>query len=59
MTNPLLTSSGLTSFADIRPEHVGPALDALLGEADAALAALRQRLQDRIAETQQAMEQLG
>jgi hypothetical protein len=26
---------------------------------DAAIAALRQRLQDRIAETQQAMEQLG
>jgi oligopeptidase A len=38
MTNPLLDTTGLPQFADIRPEHVGPALDSLLSEADAALA---------------------
>ena len=37
MTNPLLDSSGLPRFAEIRPEHVGPALDELLQQADAAL----------------------
>ena len=31
--NPLLDFSGLPRFADIRPEHVAPALAALLGEA--------------------------
>jgi oligopeptidase A len=38
MTNPLLdTPHGLPAFALIRPEHVGPAVDTLLAEADAAL----------------------
>jgi oligopeptidase A len=36
--NPLLDFSGLPRFADIRPEHVAPALDQLLADADAALA---------------------
>ena len=36
--NPLLDFSGLPRFADIRPEHVAPALDALLGEARATIA---------------------
>jgi oligopeptidase A len=35
--NPLLDFSGLPRFADIRPEHVAPALDALLAEARAAV----------------------
>jgi oligopeptidase A len=38
MHNPLLDIRDLPSFADIRPEHIGPAIDALLGEANAALA---------------------
>jgi hypothetical protein len=31
--NPLLDFSGLPRFAEVRPEHIGPAIDALLGEA--------------------------
>ncbi|MCL7715222.1 M3 family metallopeptidase [Stenotrophomonas mori] len=38
-TNPLLDFSGLPRFDEIRPEHVGPAIDALLAEADAAVKA--------------------
>jgi oligopeptidase A len=38
MTNPLLDTTDLPRFADIRPEHVGPALDELLQAADTALA---------------------
>ena len=37
MTNPLLDFSDLPLFDRIQPEHVAPALDALLLEADAAL----------------------
>ena len=37
MTNPLLDFSDLPLFDQIRPEHVAPAVDALLAEADAAL----------------------
>jgi oligopeptidase A len=36
--NPLLDFSGLPRFADIRPEHVAPAVDALLDEARATVA---------------------
>ncbi len=35
--NPLLAGADPTPFAEIRPEHVAPAIDALLAEADAAL----------------------
>jgi len=35
--NPLLSLDGLPHFADIRPEHVGPAVTQLLAQADAAL----------------------
>jgi oligopeptidase A len=35
--NPLLDFSALPRFADVRPEHVAPAIDALLAQADAAL----------------------
>jgi len=36
--NPLLDFSGLPRFADLRPEHVSPAVDQLVGEARAAMA---------------------
>ena len=35
--NPLLDFSGLPRFADIKPEHVAPAMDELLNEARAAM----------------------
>jgi len=35
--NPLLAITDLPDFADIRPEHVTPAVDKLLADADAAL----------------------
>ena len=38
MTNPLLAITDLPAFDQIRPEHVGPAIDALLAQADQALA---------------------
>ncbi|MDO9285051.1 MAG: M3 family metallopeptidase [Aquabacterium sp.] len=37
MTNPLLSTAALPEFAAIRPEHLTPALDVLLPEAEAAL----------------------
>ena len=36
-TNPLLDFSGLPRFDAIRPEHIAPAIDALLAEAEAAV----------------------
>jgi oligopeptidase A len=33
--NPLLDFSGLPRFAEIGPEHVGPAVDALIADARA------------------------
>ena len=38
-SNPLLDFSGLPRFPEIRPEHVAPAIDRLLAEAGAAVAA--------------------
>ncbi|HRD96495.1 MAG TPA: M3 family metallopeptidase [Rubrivivax sp.] len=37
MINPLLAGDELPAFGDIRPEHITPALDVLLAEAEAAL----------------------
>src|SRR4051812_15464313 len=37
--NPLLDFSGLPRFAEIRPEHVGPAMDELLAQGRAAVEA--------------------
>jgi oligopeptidase A len=37
MMNPLLAHDELPPFAAIRPEHVTPALDQLLADAEAAL----------------------
>ena len=39
MTNPLLDFSGLPRFDEIRAEHIAPAIDHLLAEAEAAVAA--------------------
>lgn len=39
VANPLLDFSGLPRFDAIRPEHVAPALDVLLAEAEAAVSA--------------------
>ena len=36
-TNPLLDTTGLPLFDQIKPEHVTPALDTLLAEAETAL----------------------
>ncbi|MDH0340317.1 M3 family metallopeptidase [Chromobacterium haemolyticum] len=38
--NPLLDFSGLTRFAEIKPEHISPAIDELLSAARAAVARL-------------------
>ena len=38
--NPLLTAASLPPFSAIRPEHVGPAFDALLADYRAAIAAM-------------------
>jgi oligopeptidase A len=38
VANPLLDTSGLPRFTEILPEHITPAVDALLSEANAALA---------------------
>src|SRR3954468_25020603 len=38
MSNPLLDFKDLPLFDQVRPEHVGPAMDELLGQADTALA---------------------
>jgi oligopeptidase A len=42
MSNPLLDFKDLPLFDQVRPEHVAPALDELLGQADQALAAVTQ-----------------
>ncbi|HEX2545034.1 MAG TPA: M3 family metallopeptidase [Ramlibacter sp.] len=42
MSNPLLDFNDLPLFDQVRPEHVGPAVDELLGQADQALAAVTQ-----------------
>ena len=40
MTNPLLESTGLPRFSAIRPEHVEPAIDAILADYQAGIDAL-------------------
>ncbi|MDR0275991.1 MAG: M3 family metallopeptidase [Burkholderiaceae bacterium] len=40
--NPLLDFSGLPPFDQIRPEHIAPAIDALLADAEGALQAVTQ-----------------
>ena len=42
MTNPLLANSPLPLFDQIQPEHVSPAMDALLAQTEAALAEVTQ-----------------
>ena len=43
MTNPLLSFQGLPPFSQIRPEHVEPAIDALLAEGRVGIAKLLAR----------------
>ncbi|MCK4744027.1 MAG: oligopeptidase A [Sulfuriflexus sp.] len=40
MSNPLLSMKGLPPFSDIKPEHVEPAVDALLAECRSKVAAI-------------------
>ena len=42
VANPLLDFSGLPRFEAIRPEHVAPALDVLLAEAESAVSTAEQ-----------------
>src|SRR5690348_3536165 len=42
MSNPLLDFKDLPLFDQVRPEHVGPAMDELLGQADQALTTVTQ-----------------
>src|SRR4051812_26719011 len=42
MSNPLLDFKDLPLFDQVRPEHVSPAMDELLGQADQALATVTQ-----------------
>jgi oligopeptidase A len=60
--NPLLDFSGLPRFAEIRPEHVAPAVEQLLAEARAAVAlAERARLawEEFVTPLEDANERLG
>ena len=41
MSNPLLDFKDLPLFDQVRPEHVGPAMDELLGQSRLRLDALR------------------
>src|SRR5690606_40487723 len=47
MDNPLLDFSGLPRFDQIRPEHVGPAVDTLLEQAEARSEEHTSELQSR------------
>ena len=60
--NPLLDFSGLPRFAEIRPEHVGPALDRLLAEGRSSVeSALRAPLdwESLVAPMEDANERIG
>ena len=47
--NPLLTSSLFPRFADVRAEHVGPAMESRLAEAEIAMTALEQLIETKLA----------
>ena len=62
MNNPLLDFSGLPRFAEIRPEHVAPAVDELLSQARAVrsrTAAAPATWDDFVAPLEDANERLG
>jgi oligopeptidase A len=64
MSNPLLDFSGLPLFDQVQPQHVGPAVDALLARADKALETVTQpdfpsRWQDIAQVLDTATEELG
>ncbi|MDF2463998.1 MAG: prlC [Ramlibacter sp.] len=64
MSNPLLDFTGLPLFDQVQPQHVGPAVDALLAKADKALETVTQpdfpsRWQDIAQVLDTATEELG
>jgi oligopeptidase A len=62
LNNPLLDFSGLPRFAEIRPEHVSPAIDALLAQARTTVAAAEKAAPTWdafVAPQEDAHEQLG
>jgi oligopeptidase A len=46
VSNPLLATQSLPAFRSIRPEHVEPAVDAVLADNRAAIADILARLPD-------------
>ncbi len=63
VNNPLLDFSGLPRYAEVRPEHITPALDTLLENSRAAIAAAEQidkpTWENFVAPVEDALEQLG
>ncbi|TJZ65007.1 M3 family metallopeptidase [Chitiniphilus eburneus] len=62
MSNPLLESNGLPRYDAIRPEHVNPALDVLLQQAEAAVKSAEQAppaWNEFVVPLEDAMERLG
>lgn len=62
MTNPLLDFSTLPQYAAVLPEHINPALDTLLANASAAIAAaeaISEPSWDSLAVLEDPLEQLG
>ena len=62
LSNPLLDFSGLPRFADIRPEHVAPAVDQLLAEGREVirgLADVAATWEDFVAPLEDANERIG
>src|SRR2546423_3916562 len=60
--NPLLDFSGLPRFSEVKPEHVSPAIDALLAEASGATDAATQappNWNEFVAPLEDANERLG
>jgi oligopeptidase A len=62
LNNPLLDFSGLPRFSEIKPEHVGPAMEQLLAQARAAVAHAERAAptwEDFVAPLEDAHERLG
>jgi oligopeptidase A len=62
LNNPLLDFSGLPRFAEIRPEHIAPAIDELLSQARAKVAAAEKAAptwEDFVSPQEDAHERLG
>ena len=62
MTNPLLDFSGLPRFSELRPEHITPAMDELLAQGRATVAAVQHAgpgWDDFVAPLEDANERIG